>query len=109
MKKAGVYEQVRSKLVLGENISQAASFVAGGAADAGVVALSLALSVNMKDKGKFAEIPADSYPPIEQGCVIVKGSNKKSAAKAFLEFVKSPKAQELLKKYGFGVAAPKAP
>lgn len=107
MQKAGVYEQVKGKLVLGENISQAASFVVGGAADAGVVALSLALAPNMKDKGQFAEIPADSYPTIEQACVIVKASRSQEDAKAFLEYVKSPSVQELLKKYGFGVPAGK--
>jgi molybdate transport system substrate-binding protein len=107
MQKAGVYEQVKGKLVLGESISQAASFVVGGAADAGIVALSLALSPNMKDKGRFAEIPAESYPAIEQACVIVKASQKKVEASAFLEFVKSPAAKEALKKYGFGVPVAK--
>jgi molybdate transport system substrate-binding protein len=109
MQKGGVYEGVKNKLVLGENISQAASFVVSGAADAGIVALSLALSPNMKDKGRFAEIPAESYPAIEQGCVIVKASQKKQDARAFLEFVKSAGAGELLKRYGFGVPAAKAP
>jgi molybdate transport system substrate-binding protein len=109
MQKAGVYEQVKAKLVLGENISQAASFVVSGAADAGIVALSLALSPNMKDKGRFAEVPVDSYPAIEQGCVILKTSKKKDDARAFLEFVKSAGASELLKKYGFGVPAAEAP
>jgi molybdate transport system substrate-binding protein len=103
MQKAGVYDQLKSKLVLGENISQAASFVVGGAADAGIVALSLALSPNMKDKGRYAVVPASDYPPIEQACVIVKASQKKSEAKAFLDFVKSAPARELLKRYGFEV------
>jgi molybdate transport system substrate-binding protein len=109
MQKAGVYEQVKAKLVLGENISQAASFAVSGAADAGIIALSLALSQNMKDKGRFAEIPAENYPAIEQGCVIVKASQKKQDARAFLEFVKSAGASELLKRYGFGIAAAKTP
>lgn len=109
LQKAGVYEQVKSRLVLGENISQAASFVVSGAADAGIVALSLALSPNMKDKGRFVEIPAESYPAIEQACVIVKASQKKADAAMFLEFVKSAGASELLKRYGFGIPAAKAP
>jgi molybdate transport system substrate-binding protein len=109
MQKAGVYEQVKAKLVLGENISQAASFVLSGAADAGIVALSLAMSPNMKDKGRYAEVPADSYPAIEQGCVIVKTSKKKDDARAFLEFMKSGAAAELMKRYGFGVPAAKTP
>jgi molybdate transport system substrate-binding protein len=103
MQKEGVYDQLKSKLVLGENISQAASFVAGGAADAGIIALSLALSPNMKDKGRFVEIPAGDYPAIKQACVILKASQKKADAQAFLQFLKSEGARELLNKYGFAV------
>src|SRR6202795_1371519 len=65
MKKAGVYEQVKDKLVYGENISQAAEFVQSGNAQAGIIALSLAVSPAMKN-GKRWEIPADSYPAIKQ-------------------------------------------
>ena len=52
MQNEKIYEQVKDKFVLGENISQTASFVVSGSADAGIVALSLALSPNMKDKGR---------------------------------------------------------
>jgi molybdate transport system substrate-binding protein len=76
-----------------------------GAADAGIVALSLALSPNMKDKGRYVEIPPESYPAIEQACVIVKASPRKSEAKGFLDYVKSAPSRELLKRYGFGVPA----
>jgi molybdate transport system substrate-binding protein len=58
MQNEKIYERVKDKFVLGENISQTASFVVSGSADAGIVALSLALSPNMKDKGRYAEIPA---------------------------------------------------
>jgi molybdate transport system substrate-binding protein len=109
MQKAGVYDQLKSKFVLGENISQTASFVVGGAADAGIVALSLALSPNMKDKGRFVEVPAADYPAIEQACVIIKASTKQTEARAFLEFVKSEWARDLLKKYGFAVPLKTAP
>jgi molybdate transport system substrate-binding protein len=103
MQKESIYEQVKGKLVMGENISQAASFVLSGSADAGIIALSLALAPNMKDKGRYVEVPAADYPPIEQGCVLLKSSQKKDAARAFLEFMKTPVAAELLRAYGFGV------
>ena len=109
LQKEGVYDQVKTKLVLGENISQTASFVLGGAADAGIIALSLALSPNMRDKGRFAEIPVADYPAIEQACVIVKASTRQAAARSFLEFVKSDAARQLLKKYGFEVPLRNAP
>ena len=63
MKKEEVYEKVADKLVLGENISQTASFAVSGAADVGILALSLALSPNMKGRGRYVEIPTDEYPP----------------------------------------------
>jgi molybdate transport system substrate-binding protein len=70
MQNENIYEKVKDKFVLGENISQTASFVVSGSADVGMVALALALSPNMKGKGRYAEVPSDEYPPIEQACVI---------------------------------------
>jgi molybdate transport system substrate-binding protein len=104
MKKEKIYEKVSGKFVLGENISQTASFVVSGSAEAGIIALSLALSPNMKDKGRYAEIPTADYPPIEQACVILKSSKQKDVAKAFLNFVKTPAVSELFRNYGFAVA-----
>src|ERR1700731_199974 len=65
LKTAGIYERVKDKLVYGENISQAAEFVQSGNAQAGIVALSLALSPTMRNGSRW-EIPVDSYPPIKQ-------------------------------------------
>lgn len=103
MQKHGVYDKVKDKFVLGENISQTASFVASGSADVGIVALSLALSPNMKDKGRYVEVPAVDYPPIEQACVILRSSKNKPAAKQFLTFIKTPAVVDTLKRYGFDV------
>ncbi len=103
MQKEGIYDKVKDKFVLGENISQTASFVMSGSADVGIVALSLALSPNMKDKGRYFEIPSDDYPPINQGCVILSSSKNKEAAKQFLSFIKTAAAADTLKRYGFDV------
>jgi len=103
MKKEEVYDWVADKFVLGENISQTASFVVSGSADIGIVALSLALSPNLKDKGRYAEIPASEYPPIEQACVILSSSKNKETAKQFLSFIKTAEVAETLRKYGFDV------
>lgn len=103
MQKEGVYDKVKDKFVLGENISQTASFVVSGSADAGIVALSLALSPNMKDKGRYVEIPVSDYPPIEQACVILSSSKNKPAAKQFLSFIKTAAVADTLRKYGFDV------
>ena len=103
MRKENIYDKVKDKFVLGENISQTASFVVSGSADVGIVALSLALSPNMKDKGRYAEIPAEEYPPIEQACVIVKSSKNKETARQFLAFIKTAAIADLLRRYGFDV------
>lgn len=104
MKNEGVYENVKDKLVLGENISQTASFVVSGAADVGVVALSLALSPNLKNKGRYGEIPTTDYPPIEQACVILSSSKDKETARQFLSYIKTAAVADTLKRYGFDVA-----
>ena len=100
LQKAGIYEQVKRKLVYGENISQAAQFVQSGNAQAGIVAMSLAVSPAMKD-GKRWLIPAEQHPPIEQAAIVMKNAKNKDQAKAFLEFVKSPSGRATLTSYGF--------
>src|SRR6267378_3809837 len=102
LQKAGIYKQVKSKLVYGENISQAAQFVQSGNAQAGIVALSLAVSPGMKD-GKRWQIPADMYPAIEQGAILLKDARNKAAAWAFLQFVKGADARTTLEKFGFTI------
>jgi molybdate transport system substrate-binding protein len=103
MQKENVYEHLKEKFVLGENISQTASFVVSGAADVGIVALSLALSPAMKEKGRYVDIPPGEYPPIEQACVILSSSKEKNTARQFLSFMKTPAVAEVLRSYGFDV------
>lgn len=95
-------QRVKSKLVFGENISQTAQFVTSGAADAGIVALSLALSPNMKkEKGSYFLIPEESHKSLEQGAVITRHAQGNDYAKAFLDYVKSNAAAGILQHFGF--------
>lgn len=96
-----MYDDVKDRLVLGENVSQAAQFVESGAADIGIIALSLALAPAMSEKGTYWEIPTEAHPPLEQGAVIVKASKRADSAKQFLEFVKSRQGVAIMKRYGF--------
>jgi molybdate transport system substrate-binding protein len=105
LRKAGVYESVKGRLVLGENISQAAEFVESGNADAGILALSLVLSPTMKDKGRSWNIPENLYAPIEQGAVVVLSAKNQQGAKQFLEYIKLPATAALLARYGFAPPA----
>jgi molybdate transport system substrate-binding protein len=105
MQREDIYDKVKDKFVFGENISQTASFVVSGAADVGIVALALALSPNMKDKGRYVEVPENEYPPIQQACVLLRSSKNKEVAQQFVQYVKTPAIRELLQSYGFAVPA----
>jgi molybdate transport system substrate-binding protein len=97
---AGLYGMIKSKLVFGENVSQAAQFVQSGSAQAGLIARSLALSPAMKS-GKSYELSGRRFPPIGQAAVVLKSSPDKQAASAFLEFLKTPEARAIFERYGF--------
>jgi molybdate transport system substrate-binding protein len=103
----GIYDQVSSRLVLGENVSQAAQFVESGNAQAGLIALSHALAPALKDKGRYWTVPLDAYPTLNQAAVVLSRSKKQDAALKFLEFVRSPEATSLLTSYGFSLPAEK--
>jgi molybdate transport system substrate-binding protein len=99
----GIYDQVSSRLVVGENISQAAQFVESGNAQAGLIALSHALAPAMKDKGRYWTVPLDAYPTLNQAAVVLSRSKQQGAARKFLEFLRSPEATSLLTSYGFSL------
>jgi molybdate transport system substrate-binding protein len=99
MEHAKVYDRVKAKLVLGENVSQAAQFVESGAAQIGIVALSLAVSAPMRERGRYWIVPADMYPLLEQGAVLLKRGGP--AAREFYQWLHDSEAQRILFKYGF--------
>jgi len=101
LKHAGIYDQVADRLVLGENVSQAAQFVESGNAEAGLVPLAHAVAPGMQGKGKYWEVRADFYPPLAQGLVILSHSQHKKEAAELVEYLKTKEAAELLRKYGF--------
>jgi molybdate transport system substrate-binding protein len=101
---AGVHNRVQAKLVRGENISQAAQFVQSGNADAGIVALSLALAPALKTSGRYVEIPESFYPPIEQAAVVIAASKQKTIGRQFVDFLKQPESARTLQKFGFDVS-----
>lgn len=101
LKKSGQFEQVQSRLVLGDSISQTAQFVQTGAADVGLIALSLAISPAMADKGRFWKVPQDLYPALIQGGIIMKSAKSPKAANEYRKFLTGEAGQAILKKYGF--------
>jgi molybdate transport system substrate-binding protein len=108
LKSQGIYDQVSRKIVVAENVAQAASFVTSGAADIGIIAKSLAVLPSARAQSHFVEIPANEYPPIQQACVLLKSSTKQEAARRFLTYIQSPEASKILQRYGFDVPSTKA-
>jgi molybdate transport system substrate-binding protein len=103
LQRAGLDQVTRPKLVLGENISQAAQFVQSGNADAGLIALSLALAPAMKAVGRYLELAPDSYPPISQAAIVIGASKHKALALEFIEYLKTPDVMASLESFGFTV------
>src|SRR2546428_3769972 len=95
-----LYEQVKDKLILGENISQTAQFVQTGGADIGIIALSLAVAPAMRETGTFWEVPLEAYPRLEQGAVVLKTAKDLKTTRAFLDYVKRPEGTAVFKRYG---------
>lgn len=101
LKKLGLHDEVQSKFVLGENIAQAAQFVESGAADIGIIALSLAIAPKMKTEGRYWEIPLDAFPRLEQGGVVLAGGKQKEGAGLLRTMITSQRGREVLQRYGF--------
>lgn len=101
LKHAGIYDRVANRLVMGENVSQAAQFVESGNAQAGFVALAHAVAPAMQGRGRYWVIPAEDYPPLAQGAVILTRAPHKQEAAEFLAYIKTKEVQDLLRKYGF--------
>ncbi len=97
----GLWEKVKEKLIYGENISQTAQFVHTGAADAGIVALSLAISPKMLHEGSYWVIPDESHSDIEQVYVVLKRGKGENSIGKFLEFLNEEKGGKILSRYGF--------
>jgi molybdate transport system substrate-binding protein len=102
---AKVYDKIKSKIVLGENISQTANFVAIKAADLGIIALSLALAPTVS-KSRFHSyylIPKELHQPLLQGYGITKHAKDSTLATQFYKYFQTNKPQKIMREFGFGV------
>ncbi|HSP51619.1 MAG TPA: molybdate ABC transporter substrate-binding protein [Cryobacterium sp.] len=103
LQNAGLYDEVAPKLVLGENVAQAAEFVQSGNADAGIVAKSLVLSDPLRQEGAWLELPLDSYPRLNQGGVILGDAAHTAGARTLRDVMLSDAGTEILARYGFSL------
>ena len=99
LSRAGLWDKLQGRLVLGENISQAAQFAASGNAQGGIIAYSLVLSPNMSKWGIFSLLPAQSHAPLRQRMVLLKGAGP--TAREFYAYLQGAAGREVFKQYGF--------
>ena len=89
-------DALKPKLVTAENIAQTAQFAETGNADAGLISLTSAKTQHLSSIGSYFVLPANLYPPIEQGAVILTNSKQRDNSKKFLEFLLSAGIQKQL-------------
>lgn len=99
LKGQGLWDAVQPRLVLGENVSQAAQFATSGSAEGGIFAYSLALSPAVGSRGSYALVPADWHAALRQRMVLMKNAGE--VAKAFYAYTQSPPARAIFRKHGF--------
>lgn len=102
LRHAGVWDAVKGRLVLGENVAQAAQFATSGNAQGGIIAYSLALSPKVSALGQFVLIPQGWHEPLRQRMALTKKASP--AAVAFYTFMQEPAARAIMRKYGFVLA-----
>lgn len=98
----GLTAALTPKLVQGESVGQAAQFVASGSAELGFVALSQAAPPGQAPVGSYWLVPPNLYAPIRQDAVLLQRGAAHAAARAFLEYLKGPKARETVRAFGYG-------
>lgn len=99
LERLGLWEMARAKLVLGENIAQATHFVTSGAAQAGITALSLALSPEVGRLARHVVLPASLHEPLRQRMVLLKGA--RPGAEDFYNYLQGAPARRIFERYGF--------
>ncbi|WP_159472456.1 molybdate ABC transporter substrate-binding protein [Dyadobacter sp. 3J3] len=104
LQKENLLEPLKSKIVYGESIAQAAQYITTGSVEAGFTALSVILAPEMKGKGYYTIIDSTSYKPIAQAALLLRHSDnspKKETSQKFYDFLFSTKAKAIFKKYGY--------
>lgn len=107
LRAAGLWDKVQSKLVFGENISQAAQYVQSGNAEVGIIALALVLNPELLKKGGYYLVPENLHHPLEQGFIVTRRGAGKPLARQFAEYMGSKPVRGVMTKYGFALPGEK--
>lgn len=100
IEKQPYYDTIKLKLVLGDNVAQAAHFVDTGAAEIGFIPYAL-LKNNTNTKGHYVLLDESLYTPLEHCFVVTKFGEDKRLVKDFYSFVLSTEGKQIIEKHGF--------
>jgi molybdate transport system substrate-binding protein len=100
----GLWSAIEPRLVLGENVSQAAQFASSGSTQGGIFAYSLALAPHVGELGSFVLLPDTLHQPLRQRMVLIKDAG--ATAQALYRYLQQPAARTVFERYGFGLPAP---
>ncbi|MDO8926728.1 MAG: molybdate ABC transporter substrate-binding protein [Sideroxyarcus sp.] len=103
LQKMKLWDKVQGKMVTGESIAQTYQFAATGNAEMAFIALSQITKDGKQSEGSFWLVPADMYNPIKQAAVQLTAAKDKTAAEAFLKYLKSEKAVAIIRSFGYGL------
>lgn len=96
-----IHDQLKSKLVIAENIGQTAQFGVTGNADVAFIAKSQLNMKVIKGKGSYFNIPSESYTAIKQACVVIKKEDNELITQKFMDFIFSNEVLLLIERYGY--------
>jgi molybdate transport system substrate-binding protein len=99
----GIYQNISNKIILGDNVNQAARYASDETAEVALIAISLALAPEVAARGHYCKLDPVSYKPIEQSCAQIKQKHQKpnNKAREFMDFVLSSKCKPVFEKYGY--------
>ena len=101
MTQLGLLDELKPKLVQGDNIAQTYQFVSTQNAQLGFVALSQVFADGKITSGSGWVLPSSLYKPILQDAILLKNGKDNSAAKALMLYMKGDKAKEMIKRFGY--------
>jgi molybdate transport system substrate-binding protein len=99
----GLWDALRPRVVMGQNVGQTHAMVATGAAEVGFVALSAVMGPRAGAKGSRWDVPQDLFAPIRQDAVLLNQGAENVAATAFLDFLRTQEAAEMIEAFGYAV------
>ncbi len=104
LEQLGLWAGLQDKIVRAEDIGQVYAMAGSGAAEAAFVAYSSVLGGNKP--GSQWLVPQTLYPPLKQDAILITRAQNNPAAKAFLDYLKTPAARKVIESLGYDLPRP---